>query len=75
MNPMTSFHRILFRTLGILFSLSFIACGVLLLFVLEGWQKLGFLPPMAFGWIFLRYFNEKYGRASKEKGMILDKEQ
>ncbi len=64
---MTSVHRILFLTLGSLFSLAFIACGILLLFVLEGWQKLGFLPQVGFGIIFLRYFIQKYGKNSEEK--------
>jgi membrane protein implicated in regulation of membrane protease activity len=64
---MTSFHRIVFLLLGSLFSLAFIACGVLLLFVLEGWQKLGFLPQVGLGIIFLRYFIRKYGNSSQEK--------
>ena len=52
-----------------MFSLVFIACGILLLFVLEGWQKLGFLPPVGFGIIFLRYFIQKYGKTSEEKAL------
>jgi hypothetical protein len=63
----SSFHRIFFWALWSLFSLAFIACGILLLFVLEGWQKLGFLPPVGFGIIFLRYFFQKYGKTSEEK--------
>jgi hypothetical protein len=56
------FHRIFFLALGSLFSLAFIVCGLLLLFVLEGWQKFGFLPPAGFGIIFFRYFIQKYGK-------------
>lgn len=65
---MSEFHRIIFLILGSLFSLSFIACGILLLFVNEGWQKLVFLPPVGFGCIFLRYFVQKYGKTSQTKG-------
>ncbi|MDD2467252.1 MAG: hypothetical protein PHI97_24965 [Desulfobulbus sp.] len=57
----------IFLALGSLFSLAFIACGILLFFVLEGWQKLGFLPPVGFGIIFLRYFIQKYGKTSEKK--------
>jgi membrane protein implicated in regulation of membrane protease activity len=64
---MSTFHRIFFLALGSLFSLAFIACGIFLLFVLEGWQKLGFLPQVCLGIIFLRYFIQKYGKTSEEK--------
>ena len=64
---MNSFHRVFFLVLGSLFSLGFIACGIFLLFVLEGWQKLGFLPQVGFGIMFLRYFIQKYGKTSEEK--------
>jgi hypothetical protein len=56
-------RRIIFLILGVIFSLSFVGCGVLLLFCLDGWQKLAFIPQVSVGALFLQYFIRKYGQA------------
>jgi hypothetical protein len=64
---MTTGYRWTFLFLGFLLALFFVAGGIMLAVLLEGWQRAGGVPPVYMGWIIFRYCREKYGKNSAQK--------
>ena len=60
-------YRWTFLVLGSLLALFFVAGGIMLAVLLEGWQRAGGVPPVYMGWIIFRYCREKYGKNSAQK--------
>jgi hypothetical protein len=57
---MTPTYRWTFLVLGSILGLLFIATGIMLAFVMDGWHRFGCAPPVLLGYVLIRYFFQKY---------------